>query len=545
MQHWNDDHGELCKEFAWWTADDVDYSEPIEGLISTLRNIVSLGRGDDDEEESEPATKKDIASLKQNRATLMQLRRNTISAKRSKNSEDLYKQTKGGPMTQVLTEMRQATAMVKKGDSKAIRAAMKAKPAGRGGLALIKSWAAKFVLAGFKVTFAGGKIGVGAAGEAVAFGMPLDTIVDGVAVVLDVMIFVTTTVETVIGVARSLASLKSGLESSVRALLTFNGGVSGVRTAVDNLMALAGKGGAKVVGKVFGKLIQLYDRVIRWGAPVIGSVIGFIAVSDFSISGRVIEFFLYIAKFMLDKAFPLIEKAWKYLPDWGKDLITNKQRMTDFLASVVMWIRTNLFNAASSSWKYKLLDSTRRYGYKIASWHPLVLVGIVKRKTLDERSRRVVEQIKKASKVLDRKMDAWLENVVIPNLGKIPIAIHAAMGLTTALFYLAYRYTPASYKKILSPAKAAAADMDALFDHLHEDSDAQQRFAIDDAEERRHEVRAIMCDLPTPEGLQYVCGLIDVGVQLDADHPALSVEPGDSDSACNFRLYRRSLFLDS
>lgn len=506
-----------------------------DGVFDGLKNMFKLGEGGDPPE---------TGRLTQNTTTLKQLKANTKTTRDTKRAEDLWRDTKGGEMTETLKEMKDLVKNAGQKSDEAAAALKKAAEAGKkagGSFAFVKRFLGKLAVAGFKVTVAGGKIGAGV-GTTVAdvVGVPLDTLVDAIAIALDMAIFASTILEAIYGLIRGFIEIKNNLLQ----MLEFSGGPPGSAAAVDSVMdALEAAGLQKRAEQFMGAIVALFERLIRWGAPLVGSVIGLAVPYDASVVGRVVEYFLYPIRWFISKGWLLLNKVWSLLPDSWQAFITDKDRWTEMLVSLAELLK-RLFPIAEEeeTWKRKLITTLGKAQIQVARVHPLVIVGVLDREKVTDTSRKVQEKTIEAVEYVDTYVNRWIDTTLIPNLPKIPIIIHAAMGLSCAFVYALYAYTPQGVRrKIGLPTKGGTQSVGAaLCDfraHLAEDAETRARWTRA-VEQRQHEIRQIMCDLPSAQGMTFILICIEAGIPLDANAPYMGVP---ALGAANFAFYQRAL----
>lgn len=506
------------------------------GVVKRLLGV--LARGDDDgdgdiDNDNDPSGDKRLLT---DVDKLRQLRSNAKTARETGKAEDLWKDTNGGKVTEVLKQMREVTRLAKDRKLDAAKPLANIKRAGSS-FDLVKRFFAKVTLAGFKITFAGGKIAAGTGAEtATVVGIPLDTLIDAIAIVLDVMIFAATVLEAIYGIIRSFIEIKN----SLLAILSFSGGPRGVQRAVDNIFDSLEKIGQKKRAQQFiGSIIELFDRFIRWGAPIIGSVIGLAIPYDASIVGRVIEFFLYPIKFFITKGWLLLLAIWDVMPHSWQDIISDKDKLNALLVSFVDLIKRLFPVDEGETWKTRLVDKARSVSLNIAKLHPLVVVGVMPRDKLEIGADQLARFAKKGITYTDTLVTKWIDNLVIPNIDKITTTIQAALGLGFGFIYMLYAYTPEGTRKKLNISTApAASSIDAIAAHLCESETARQVFLCD-VDQRLHEIRQIMSEMPTKEGMKFLVVCTAIGVPLDPSAPNMGVP---AVGASNFQLHRKLLF---
>ena len=538
---WLNGHRKVCKRLLAWMP-VVDDTEPVEGILDALRGR----KKDEDESASRGPLGKLVDSYKvpEDKSTgvfssLMTMinenkkpdatppvvlqdtgdvKKMTASDKTkdaSESAESSWKRTKGGAMTSILSEMKAITkdAKDRKFDS--------VKPLENIGdplssTELVKRFMTKVTLAGFKVTFAGAKVAAGAGAEtATVVGIPLDTLIDAIATVLDVMIFAATVMESIYGIIRGFMEIKNHLV----ALLTFSGGPPGVQAAVDAIFNVLASVGLKNRAQQFmGSIVELFDRFVRWVAPVIGSVIGMVIPYDASITGRVIEFFLYPVKFFITQGWLLISKTWDLLPESWQQILVSRERWNELLISFVDILK-RLFpvSADGETWKSRLIDKAGRVGVKIINVHPLVVVGVISKERADKSISNVFEAGKKVSTYVDTIVSRWIDDLVIPNIDKITVLVQAALGLGFGFIYMLHAYTPDGTRKKLGIQSAldTAVPVSQIIAHLAESRSARTAFACD-PEARRRELLAIMQQQPprSLDAMQYAVLCIEAGVSF-------------------------------
>jgi hypothetical protein len=357
-----------------------------------------------------------------------------------------------------------------------------------------------------------------------------------VAIALDVMIFASTVLEAVYGIVRGFVEIKDNLT----VLLTFRGGLTGVQAAVDGIFELLDRLGLKRRAQQFmGSIIELFDRFIRWGAPVIGSVIGTAIPYDASATGRVIEFFLYPIKFFITRGWLLLIRAWNMLRSEWQEMIADRDKWNGLLLSLVDLIKRLFPGNTDASWKSRLIDKARDIGLGSARLNPLVVVGVVKRDKLDEAVIKAAEMSKKVSGYVDTVVSRWIDTLVIPNIERITATVQAAMGLGFGFIYMLYAYTPDGTRKKLGIATVAISlDVSALSAHLARSPDARSAF-IADTDRRLHEIRAAMCATPSDAAMQFIAVCAQVGVPLDVSAPHFACP---ALASRNFELHRRAIF---
>lgn len=507
-----------------------------DGVFSGLKEMFKAGEGGDPPESGR---------LTQSTTTLKQLKANTTTTRNTKRAEDLWKETKGGEMTETLKEMKDLVVNARDKSDEAAAALKKAGATARkagGSFGFVKRFLGKLAVAGFKVTVASGKV-VAGVGTVVAdvVGVPLDTLVDAVAIALDVAIFASTILEAVYGLARSFIEIKD----NIMMLLTFSGGPPGAAAGVDSLFDVLDAAGLRKRAKQFmGSIVALFERVIRWGAPVVGSVIGLAIPYDAAVVGRVIEFFLYPIRWFISKGWLLISKVWSLLPESWQAFITDKDRWTELLVSLAELLK-RLFpiEEEEESWKRKLIRGLGAAQISVARVHPLVIVGLLDRDKVVEVSEKTHEKVITTVEYVDTYVNRWIDDVLIPNLSKIPVVVHGALGLSCGLIYMLYAYTPQGVRrKIGLPTKGGTQSVGAALGqfraHLVEDSETRARWTRD-VDQRHHEMRQIMTDLPTPQGMAFIFICIEAGIPLDADAPYMGVP---AIGAGNFAFYQRAVW---
>lgn len=522
--HWHRNHRDVCLQSIRFVTDNVSThidSEVTKKAGNFFKNIVST---------QEPPNDESDAAFEAAKKTIDPAQETAVEK-----TEKKWEQTHMAKFKKVLEQMKEVVA-AGKDDSDPASIALKAvkaiEPAGddaSSSRGFVKKYFIKLVRAGFKVTFAGGTVAAGAAAEsATVVGIPLDTLVDVVATGLDVLIFGATVMQSIYTLGSTFLDIKEGLFN----LLTFEGGPDGVVTAVDTMFGVLEKAGLKDRAQQFiGSIIGLFDQFIRWGAPLIGSLIGMAIPYDASITGRVIEFFLYPIKFFITKGWLLLRALWDLLPQSWASIFTNKEKLDNLMLAFVDIIKRLFPVDKSDDWKKKLLEGARKVtttGFKL---HPLVIVGVIKKSTVETRLAKGAEKAKQVSDFIDIRVTKWLDNTVIPNIDKISSIIRACMGLGFGCVYMFYAYTPDGAKRKLGILpQIIGIDVDDLSNCLANNDKARQAF-VQDTATRRHEVREIMCDIPTPKGYAYILMCIEKGVELDMDVRANSI------------MYRKTIVL--
>lgn len=482
------------------------------GVVSKLLDFVRGGDNDgdgqidagDDDGDSEGALLTRIKDVKQ-------LRANARTAVESGKTDELWRDTKGGSISEVLKEMREVTRLAKE------RKLDVAKPLGQLGKAassldLVKRFAAKVTTYGFKVTFAGAKVYAGVGAEAGAvIGIPLDTLVDAIAIALDAAIFATTALESVYGIFRGFIEIHKHLE----VLLTFAGGPPGVQAAVDALFDVLNSVGLGNRAKQFmGSIIEVFQRFILWGAPLIGSLFGLIPY-DAAIVGRVVEFFLYPVKFFISQGWPLIMRLWNLMPGSWQELILDRQRWNGLVVSFVDLLKRLFPVDDGGTWKTRLIQKATDIGLAVARVHPLVVVGVINRERLVDRTERASERLQEAVAYSDTVISGWLDNVVVPNVDKITATVQAAMGLGFGFIYMLHAYTPDGTRRKLGllPSLSVKTPLQTIASHLQEDNDARQRLIADS-----DRLQTLLLNRPTPEQQHFLMLCVYMGVPFTAMH---------------------------
>lgn len=467
---------------------------------------------------------------------LRQLKANVVDASRSKNAEDLYKNTRGGALTEVLRQMKELTTAFKDRDEAKLTRLASGSDA-TSTVALTKRMFAKVALAGFKVSLAGAKVGAGAGAEtAVIVGIPLDTLVDAISLSIDVALFASTTLTSIFNIISSFNEVKTAMISMMR----FEGGPSGVAAAVDSafdqLERLGLRGRAQ---KMIGSLIGLFDRFIRWGAPLIGSLIGLAIPYDAAVVGRVLEFFLYPIKLFITRGWPLIQQAWDLVPGQWQQVLTDRDRWMQVCVGGLELIKRLFPTGDQRDWKDTVIERAQKIGVTALRFHPLVIIGVVSRERLDRTAERLGDAARTVGDVVDAQVNAFIDKVVAPNLDKIITVSQAALGVGFGLLYTLYRYSPDGTRKALGlPAAVPSAGVAAVAAHLCSDSAAATRF-ISDTEQRQHEIRTVMCRYPTLEGLAFLSICMQLGVPID---PGADYMASPAVAARNFQLHRGLMF---
>lgn len=525
----NNDGG-LFSRLAGRYKVDSEHDTVVSKVLATVKRGDDDGDGtidNDKDEAAEPKLLTDVNNLKQ-------LRSNARTAKESGDAEDLWKETKGGAVTSILGEMREITRAAKNRDLDVVKPLAKIGRADSS-FALAKRFMAKIAIAGFKVTFAGGKVAAGTvAATATVVGIPLDTLIDAIAIVLDVLLFASTVLESMYGLIRGFVEIKDNLAG----LLTFAGGPPGVQANVDNLFGVLQSLGLEKRAKQFmGSIGELFGRFIQWGAPVIGSVIGLAIPYDASITGRVIEYFLYPIKWFITKGWLLIRKIWDLLHESWQQVIQDKEKWNEMLAAFIDLIK-RLFPDEGESWKTRLIDKSTRMGINLSRVHPLVVVGVLKHDRLDQSLSNAADLSKRGVQYTDKLINGWIDDLVIPNIDKITTVVQAALGMGFGFIYMLYAYTPSGIRKKLgisavTPTTTAAA----IGAHMSQDADVWRRF-VGDTDQRLHEIRQIMCQVPTEDGSAYIMLCVMAGVPVDLEAPNMNVPAVDR---LNWDLHRRWL----
>jgi len=431
--------------------------------------------------------------------------------------ERAAKRTQETSKTNIMTHLKPLAKIVKehKGDIVA-----PAKDASKEALmSLLKSVART----GFKVTLAGAKTVAGAAAEvADVTAIPFDEIVDAISTAINALIFAGTALKQFYDTVKAFMSVGE-IVPKLRALMRFDGGLPGCATAVDELFELFDKLGLKKRAQDFmGMIIGSFERFIRWAAPLIGSVVGLAIPYDATISGTVVEFFLYVVRFVLDEAWLLLLGLWEALPKSIRGFITNRDQWTSMLIGVANMLK-KLFPPEDDSWKGRAAAKLASAGLTVLRYHPLVIVSAKARAKVEELRETDPEKAKHLATTIDRKVNAWIDDKLIPNMDKLPTIIHGALGLGFSMVYMLYAYTPEGTKKrfrvtaVVHPSAAAIAC--AL---CSSDEYARAEFTRD-TEQRMHEIRAIMCEVPSAETVSYLAAVRAAGVPFDPAHPALAM----------------------
>lgn len=450
-------------------------------------------------------------------------------------AESDWKSRSGAQMVAILKEMRDIVGSVKD-KNKTMDEAMNGVAADAANRGFVRKYLTKLFVAGFKVTLAGAKVGAGAGAEtATVAGVPLDTVVEAVSVVLDALIFASSTTASVVGMAQTFGAIKD----SVTAMMSFEGGLEGCAANVDAMFVALERAGLRGRAQEFmGSMMSLFERFVRWGGPIIGSVIGMVIPYDAGITGRVVEAFLYAVTVITDKAWSVLFRLWKLIPRSWRSIISDRKRMNEFFVGFVELMKA-LFPTGDTNWKSRLIDKARAMGVASMSLHPLVIVSR-KRVMVKDRLTRGAEGAKKVVLKIDRKIAQWLDAVVIPNMDKIVSIVHGALGLGFSLIYAMHAYMPSGERRKLALAGLSIGlDVEALAAHMQTDADSRSRFVADTRLQQRR-VREIMCDVPTRQGMLFIMLCIDAGIPLDASQPYMGV-PALAEH--NFATHQKALFV--
>jgi len=535
-------HNSRIRGTAIWTpvcsracADEYYGDQEIGGLIDRLRKTTKPSPSPQPAATSDDVIDDIDAKLHDDDDSPDELVATTQDAKRTESAESDWKRQNGSRLLATITEMRSVVGMVKR-NSKDVSEAMSAVADDAANRGFVRKYLTKLTIAGFKVAFAGAKAGAGAGAEtATVVGVPLDTIVDAVAVALDALIFASTTTASVVGMAQTFGAIKD----SIMAMMSFDGGLPGCAANVDALFVALERAGLKKRAQEFmGSLVSLFERFVKWGAPIIGSVIGLAIPYDASITGRVVEFFLYAVTLANDKGWPLISRLWSILPSGWQALIASKARLSEFFVSFVDLMK-HLFPAGTDNWKSRLIDKTRAFGVSSLSLHPLVVIS-GKRAVVRDRLTKGAEMTKAAAAAIDRKVTQWLDAVLIPNMDKLVTVVHGAMGLGFSLIYAMHAYTPDGAKRTPKLSNVPIdVDLPTLAAHLRTDNQCRANFAAD-VLAHRHQMCEAVREMPTRKGMLFVMMCIDAGIHLDPSVPHMGIPEL---ATAPFELHRNALFL--
>lgn len=542
--HWTSGHGTVCKALLQWIPGrDYDTTaEPVEGIVDFLRGKSAKSEDDpnalqrlvsryDVPEDKSSGVFTKLSTLLKNKDTaaadddgtekrlldstddVKRLRASKKTADATESAEETWKRKSGGAMTEVLHQMRDITKQAKDRKLDTVKP-LESMNGPLSSTDLVKRFMTKVAIAGFKVGFASAKVAAGSGAEtATVVGIPLDTLIDAIAVALDVMIFAATVMESIYGIIRSFVEIKDHLVM----LLTFSGGPPGVQAAVDALMGVLAKLGLKGRAEQFmGSIVELFERFIRWVAPVIGSVIGLAIPYDASITGRVIEFFLYPVRFFISEGWLLISKTWDLLPESWQAILSSRERWNELLVAFVDMIKRLFPSGDGDTWKSRLIDKAKHAGIKIFNVHPLVVVGVISRERVDKSLSNVFDTSKKVSNYVDRTVSSWIDNLVIPNIDKISVLVQAALGLGFGFIYMLHAYTPDGTRKKLGIAAPLDSPTTAVHIalHLSTDATARDRFVLDPEARQREMLSILSQPQPTLNEMQFLAVCSQLGLRV-------------------------------
>lgn len=536
-KHWVSGHGELCKTLMYWinTPDDPTpvpdeqlVGEFLDSLLSDqqqiggiLSNLIGRYKPSEDPPDEEVVAKLETV-------------KDEAFSKAEEEATKAWKDKNGPKLSDVLGQMKSGIQSAKGKNKGELESMIKVGSKQGANRSFAKIIIKKIALWGVKLGIASVKVGAGvAAATTTVVGIPLDTLVDAISVALDVAIFIATVLEAVYGIARSFLEIKD----QFLALLTFNGGPQGSADAVDALFGLLEKMGLKRRAQQFvGSIVQLFDRVIQWSAPLVGSVISLVIPYDASITGRVVEYFLYATKFIVGKAWLLMKKLWDIVPERWQTILTDRDELSGLMLRFIEMMK-RLFPTGDDNWQSKAIKKVRSAATKAMSFHPLVVIGVLSMSKVDRRTTEIATTSEKSLLYINFKVNNWLDNVVIPNIDKVSMAIQAGMGLVYGLSYMLYAYTPDGTKRKLGIAAKIDLQIDALCNNLMTNPKLRDEFAAD-VDRRHHEMRETMCQTPTAQGTQFIVMCIACGVDFDLTAPYAGV-PAAAER--NFSIYSQGL----
>jgi len=521
---WNEgEHREVCNAFQWWIGGDNDEETEQQSVgadpVAPKKKPFSLL----------PPPKADPNAAEPEMQLIAQAKTVTPATRIARQS---WMQKYGALLMKILQQMRDLIRAGKK--EKALTEPRKLSIQ----KILVKKWFAKIAIAGFQIGFNAVKLGGGIAAEVASVGAPSDEIVEAIATAIDVLLFAATTMANVTRVVMSLVNVGS----HAKAILSFNGGPEGMMRAVDDMVATAGTKGAQLVGSFVG----LYDGFITWGAPLVGDLVGLCIPSDVAAVGRVVQVFLTIVGTVAKMAaFGVMRLIWNILPTEWTNVLTSEENINGMLLGVVEFVRRVFPRDINKRppGQRDIIEIGRRAFTTVARFHWLYIVGILKVETLDKTTRRIAQFTRNQLARIDHLANQWIDRILIPNLNKVSLTILSGFGMTYSILYMLSAYDSSGRKK--NPTKVetppAGAAVAAIRAQLTANESARVAF-VADADQRLHEMRALLCSAPAAETLDYICTMIDAGVQLRADDPRLSVEPSDPDARAYFVRNKALMF---